>query len=136
MLTAATVAGTGSVSAPDPARLPAFDPAFSGTVALSASAFDFTVTTNAAGATIVVPSAVIPGTLAVAASGTIRVHFTVKPPAGSYPLLTYGALAGTGFSGWALSTDGQQPAQPVILSKTQTALTLLVVPQGTLLRIF
>ncbi len=128
----ARVDGTGTVAATTPDRLPSFAETFSGTVTLSTGTFDFTVTTNAAGATMVVPSSVIPGTLAVAASGTIRVHFAAKPPAGTYPLITCGAFAGEGFTNWALVTDGDQPAGTVSLKLTATALNLSVTSPGTL----
>jgi hypothetical protein len=129
--TAATVAGSGTVSAVAPTRLPAFDAVFSGTVALSATAFDFTVTTNASGATVVAPATVIPGTLSVASTGTIRVHFAVKPRTGLYTLIAHGVITGTGFANWTLVTDGLQPAQTVLLSKTPTALNLHVASRGT-----
>jgi len=134
--TAATVTGPGTVNAVDLLRLPAFDSAFSGTVALSATVFDFTITTNASGTIVVSPAPAIPGTLSVASTGTIRVHFAVKPPAATYSLLSYGTAAGSGFAGWTLATDGQLPTQKVRLTATSDALDLCILPSGTLLRIF
>jgi hypothetical protein len=130
--TAATVAGSGTVTAALPQQLPALSETFTGTVALSGTAFDFTLTTNAVGAHVVTPSISVPGSLAVAAAGTVYVHFTVKPPAGTYPLITCGATAGEGFANWALATDGDLPAGTVSLKLTATALNLSVASSGTL----
>jgi len=130
--TAATVAGSGTVTAALPQQLPALSETFTGTVALSGTAFDFTLTTNAVGAHVVTPSISVPGSLAVAAAGTVYVHFTVKPPAGTYPLITCGATAGEGFANWALATDGDLPAGTVSLKETETALSLSVTSPGTL----
>ena len=130
--TAATVTGSGTVTAALPQQLPALSETFTGTVALSGTAFDFTLTTNAVGAHVVTPSISVPGALAVAAAGTVYVHFTVKPPAGTYPLITCGALAGEGFANWALATDGNQPSGTVSLKTTGTALNLTVTSPGTL----
>ncbi|HNX34060.1 MAG TPA: hypothetical protein PKM57_05495 [Kiritimatiellia bacterium] len=130
--TAATVAGSGTVTAALPQQLPALSETFTGTVALSGTAFDFTLTTNAVGAHVVTPSISVPGSLAVAAAGTVYVHFTVKPPAGTYPLITCGATAGEGFANWTLATDGDLPAGTVSLKLTGTALNLAVTSPGTL----
>ena len=73
--------------------------------------------------------------LSVPAAGSVQVHFAVKPHTGVYPLVTYGAAAGSGFTGWSLSADGAVPPQKVVLTCTPTALNLYVVPSGTLLRI-
>ncbi len=133
---AATVGGAGSVVAPDPARLPQFDAGFTGTVELTADACDYTLGTNAVGDFVVSPSTDIPGTLAVPATGTLSVHFAVRPPAGLYPLLHYGAIEGSGFNGWTLSTDGQVPDGTVLLQTSGNAVTLRVAPTGTLFTLF
>jgi hypothetical protein len=134
-LTASTIEGSGTVTAADPARLPTLAPSFSGTVALSAAAFDFTVTTNASGATVVAPATAVPCALSVPSAGTIRVHFTVKPPSGVYTLIAHGSITGAGFANWTLAADGLLPVQKLILSRTEAALSLYVVPSGTLLRV-
>jgi len=131
-LTDAAIAGNGAVRAATPSQLPAFDPGFSGTVALAGTAFDYTLTTNAVGAYILTPSTAIPGTLAVAATGTINVFFDVKPPAGKYAVVSYGAIAGSGFAGWTLSAGGKVPAGPITLKATATTLQLSVTSQGSL----
>ena len=131
--TAATVSGSGTVTAAQPQQLPAFAETFTGAVALTATAFDYTLTTNAAGAFVMTPATAVPGALAVAATGTVAVHFAVRPPPGTYPIITFGSIAGQGFAGWTLTTDGDKPAGPVSLKSTGTALNLFVVSQGTLL---
>lgn len=131
--TAATVTGSGTVTAAQPQQLPAFAETFTGTVALTATAFDYTLTTNAAGAYVMTPATVVPGALAVAATGTVAVHFAVRPPPGVYPIITFGSIAGQGFAGWTLTTDGDKPTGPVSLKSTGTALNLSVVSQGMLL---
>lgn len=133
--TGASVDGGGTVSATTPDRLPAFAETFSGSVSLTADAFAFTVGTNALGQVAVTPPVTIPGTLSVAASGTLTVHFAVRPPPGTYPIITFGSIADQGFAGWTLATDGDKPTGPVLLKPTATALTLLVVPQGTLISV-
>jgi len=133
--TAATVTGSGTVLATRPSQLPSFDANFSGTLTLSGTSFDFTLATNTLGAYAVSPATVIPGVLSVAAAGTVNVHFEVRPPAGTYPLITWSSLAGDGFANWTLSTTGEQPTGNVSLKKTATALTLSVVPHGTLIGI-
>jgi len=131
--TAASVSGVGSVLAAKPSQLPSFNPGFSGTVALSGTAFDYTFTTNASGAYVMSPVTVIPGTLSVAAAGTLTVHFAVKPPAGTYPLVTCGAITGGGFAGWSLVTDGALPAGTVALKSSSAGATLTVASRGTLM---
>jgi len=130
-----TLSGFGAVSAVSPAQLPAFDPSFSGAVALSGTSFDFTLTTNGVGACVVSPATALPGGLTVAATGTVSVFFTVKPPAGTYTLMTYGSVAGGGFANWGLITTGKMPAGAVLLKKTSTALNLVVTAPGTMIRI-
>ena len=130
--TAATVTGSGTVTAALPQQLPALSETFTGTVALSGTAFDFTLTTNAVGDHVVTPSISVPGTLAVAAAGTVQVHFAVPPPAGIYPLITCGSVTGAGFAGWSLVTDGELPAGTVALKTSSTGAALTVVSPGTL----
>jgi len=130
--TAATVTGAGAVTAAKPQQLPSFDAGFSGAVALTSTAFDYTLTTNAAGAYILTPATAIPGTLAVAATGTINVLFDVKPPAGKYTVVSYDAIAGDGFAGWTLSAGGKVPPGHMTLKATATALQLYVASQGSL----
>jgi hypothetical protein len=132
--TGASVDGSGTVSATTPDRLPAFAETFSGSVSLTADAFAFTVGTNALGQVTVTPPVTIPGALSVTAAGTLTVHFGVRPPAGTYTLLSYGSVAGQGFADWTLTTDGDKPAGPVLLKPTATALNILVAPQGTLIQ--
>ena len=131
-ITAATVSGSGTLQASKPSQLPSFDAGFSGTVALSGTAFDFTLTTNAVGAFVVIPTTVIPGSLSVADTGTLTVHLAVVPPADAYPLITCGSVAGAGFAGWSLVTDGELPAGTVALKTSSTGVTLIVVSPGTL----
>lgn len=130
--TASTVSGSGTVTAARPQLLPALDAGFSGTVSLTGTAFDYTLATNATGAFVVSPLTVLPGTLAVAPAGTLAVHFAVKPPPGLYPLVTCGAVAGSGFAGWSLSADGLLPAGTLSLKATGTGVALSVTSPGTL----
>ena len=101
--------GTGTVVATTPDRLPAFAETFSGTVTLSTDTFDLTIGTNALGQAAVTPSLAIPGTLAVAAGGTVNLTFASRLRAGLYPLLTCGAFAGEGFADWTLAVSGDVP---------------------------
>jgi hypothetical protein len=133
--TAASVSGSGSLQASQPDRLPSFGPGFTGTVELSGSAFAFTLSTNALGQATATPATAIPGALSVSAAGTVTVHFAFHPPAGTYTLMTYGSVTAEGFAGWSLATTGNTPPGPVLLKPTATALTLLVVPQGTLISV-
>jgi hypothetical protein len=133
--TSAKISGNGIVQVAKPSQLPIFDSGFSGTVALSGTSFDYTLTTNAAGVYAVSPATAIPGGLSVAATGTVNVAFAIKPPAGTYTLATYGSIANGGFANWTLSTTGTQPSGRVLLKPTATALTLYVVPQGTVIRV-
>jgi len=133
--TAAKVSGNGTVQAAKLSQLPAFDAGFSGTVALSATAFDYTLTTNAVGAYVWTPATVFPGPLSVAATGTINVAFAVKPHAGTYTLATYSAIANSGFSNWTLSTSGSKPEGKTLLKTTATSLNIVVIPQGTIIRL-
>jgi hypothetical protein len=132
-LTAATIGGSGTVRAASPDRLPAFSPGFTGTVALSAASFAFTLSTNAAGAVAVSPAVSVPGTLAVAPAGTVHVHFAVKPSAGTYTLMTYGTAANSGFANWTLATSGSTPPGTVLLIPAENALLLRVTSAGTLI---
>lgn len=131
--TIATVTGSGTVTAAKPQQLPALGGGFTGSVALTGAAFDYTLTTNAVGQYVVTPATAFPGSLSVPATGTINLTFAVRPPAGTYPVITYGSVTGTGFSGWTLTTAGEQPAGPVALRSTGTALNVQIVPRGTLL---
>jgi len=130
--TAATVTGSGTVTAVQPQQLPALPGSFTGGVALTSAAFDYTLTTNAAGAYVFTPSTMIPGSLAVAATGTLTVHFAVQPPAGTYPIISYGSVAGQGFAGWTLATSGAAPTGALHLKQTATSLNLTVTSPGTL----
>jgi hypothetical protein len=134
-LSAASVSGSGSVSASQPDKLPSFGAGFTGTVALSGGAFAFTLSTNALGQATSAPATAIPGALSVSAAGTVTVHFGFRPPAGTYTLMSYGSVTGGGFAGWSLATTGSTPAGPVQLKQTGTALTILIVPQGTLIQV-
>lgn len=134
-MTEATVSGSGAVQAVRPAQLPAFDSGFSGTVALSGTAFDYTLATNGVGAYVVSPVTAIPGGLTVASAGTVSVAFAVKPAAGTYTLMTYGSVANGGFADWTLSTTGDTPSGAVLLEITSTALNLVVTSPGTMIRI-
>jgi hypothetical protein len=49
--------------------------------------------------------------------------------------MSYGSVAGQSFAGWSLATTGSTPPGPVLLKPTATALTLFVVPQGTLISV-
>lgn len=131
--TIATVTGSGTVTAPKPQLLPALDGGFTGSVALTGAAFDYTLTTNAVGQYVVAPATAFPGALSVPATGTINLTFAVRPRAGTYPVITYGSITGAGFSGWSLTTAGERPSGPVVLKSTGTALNVQIVPQGTLL---
>jgi hypothetical protein len=130
--TLCTLTGSGAVTAARPQLLPALG-GFTGSVALTGAAFDYTLTTNAVGQYVVTPATAIPGALSVPATGTINLTFRVRPPAGIYPVITYGSVAGAGFTGWTLSTAGERPSGPVVLKPTATALNVQIVPQGTLL---
>ena len=131
-MTAAIISGTGTVSASAPSYLPSFDSGFNGAVALSGTSFDYTLATNAFGAYEISPATVLPGVLSVAATGTVNVHFEVRPPAGTYPLIICDAIAGDGFANWTLSITGEAPTGTVSLKANATALNLAVTSQGTL----
>lgn len=132
-MTEATVSGSGAVQAVRPSQLPAFDAGFAGSVALSGTAFDYTLTTNALGEYVMLPASAIPGTLSVAAAGTLTVNFAVKPSAGTYTVITYGAITGNGFANWTLNTTGSKPVGTVFLKATDTVLNLAVSSPGTLI---
>ena len=110
-------------------------PCPSGSVALTGTAFDYTLTTNAAGAFVATPATAFPGALSVPATGTINLTFAVKPPAGTYPIMTYGSVTGAGFSGWSLTTSGNKPSGPILLKPAATALNIFIAPQGTLIQL-
>ena len=129
----ARVDGTGTVAATTPDRLPTFADTFSGTVALSTDAFDFTIGTNALGQAAVTPSLAIPGTLGVADSGTINLHFASRPPAGLYPLITCGSFADAGFAAWTLAVSGDAPAGSLTLTQSADTLSVRIVSSGTLI---
>ena len=133
-VTESTVSGDGSVNAVHPAQLPSFDSGFSGTVNLSSSAFDYTVGMDAGGEYEITPGSVtIPGTLSVASSGTINVDFDASPAAGTFLLMSYGAVSGGGFDNWSLVTTGDVPDANVKLLKTDTSLSLQIIPAGTVI---
>jgi len=134
-VTAASVSGSGTVQAAKPSQLPVLAEGFTGQVQLSGASFDYTFTTNAAGQHVLSPATAIPGVLTVSAAGTVNVHFSVRPPVGTYALVTYGAVTGSGFAGWTLNTTGSEPAGSVVLKPTATALNILVVSQGTVLQL-
>ncbi len=134
-LTAASASGSGTLRASQPDRLPSLGAGFTGTVELSSNAFAFTLSTNALGQATAKPATSIPGTLSVPAAGTVTVNFEFRPPTGTYTLMRYGSVAGQGFAGWTLATTGSTPPGPVLLKPTATALTLFVVPQGTLISV-
>ena len=128
----ARVDGTGTVVATTPDRLPAFAETFSGTVTLSTDTFDLTIGTNALGQAAVTPSLAIPGTLAVAAGGTVNLTFASRLRAGLYPLLTCGAFAGEGFADWTLAVSGDVPAGDVTLVRSAGTLSVRIASLGTL----
>ena len=130
----ATVSGFGTIQGTKPAQLP-LTAGYSGIIALSGSAFDYIVTTNAVGMCVASPATVTSGGLTVASTGTISVDFKVRPPAGTYTLMTYGSIANGGFANWTLVTTGNKPAGAVLLKKTSTALNIVVASPGTMLRI-
>ncbi len=130
--TAATVTGSGTVTAVLPQQLPALSESFTGTVALTGTAFDYTLTTNTTGQYVVTPVTVIPGGLTVAASGAVNVTFGVRPPAGTYTLIRYESVTGQGFINWTLTTAGNLPTSSVKLVPTGTALKLRITSPGTL----
>ena len=129
---AATVAGSGTITANTLSQLPALGAGFSGNAVIATNVFAFTVSTNAVGQYTVSRSVAFPARLTVPASGTVSVTFLAKPKSGSYTLLSYGSAAGTGFAGWSLTTSGSKPNSPVRLRATATALSIAVIPQGTL----
>ncbi|MDD4443207.1 MAG: hypothetical protein PHX41_15025, partial [Kiritimatiellae bacterium] len=129
----ACVNGTGTVAATTPDRLPAFAETFAGTVTLSTDTFDFTLGTNALGQAAVTPSLAIPGTLAVAAGGTVNLTFAARLPAGLYPLITCGAFAGEGFADWTLAVSGDVPVGDVTLVQSAGTLSARIASVGTLL---
>ena len=131
----ATLTGSGTVTAAKISQLPVLGAGFTGDVALTDSAFAFTVSTNAARQYVVAPSLIAPAALTVPAAGTISVTFLVKPAVGTYTLLSYGSADGTGFSGWTLSASGALPSGPVRLQAAPTALKVNVISQGSLIRI-
>ena len=131
--TTTCVDGTGTVTATTPDRLPTFADTFSGTVALSTDAFDFTIGTNALGQATVTPSLAIPGTLGVADSGTVNLHFASRPPAGLYPLITCDSFAGAGFATWALAVSGDAPAGNLTLAQSADTLSVRIASVGTLI---
>ena len=133
--TVACVDGTGTVAATTPDRLPTFADTFSGTVALSTDAFSFTVGTNAFGQAVITPSLAIPGTLGVAASGTVNLHFASRPSAGLYPLITCDNFAGAGFAAWTLAVSGDAPAghDVVTLVQSTDTLSVRIIVSGTLI---
>ncbi len=133
--TITTVSGGGTVTAPQPQLLPVLGAGFTGSVALTGTAFDYTLTTNAAGAFVATPATAFPGALSVPATGTINLTFAVKPPAGTYPIMTYGSVTGAGFSGWSLTTSGNKPSGPILLKPAATALNIFIAPQGTLIQL-
>jgi len=130
---AARVDGTGTVAATTPDRLPTFADTFSGTVTLSADTFNFTLGTNALGQATVTPSLAIPGTLGVADSGTVNLHFASRPPAGLYPLITCGSFADAGFAAWTLAVSGDAPAGHITLVQSADTLSVRIVSSGTLI---
>jgi hypothetical protein len=134
-VSAANVSGSGTVQAAKPSQLPSFSLGFTGTLALSGNSFDYTVTTNASGTCVASPVTAIAGGLTVAATGTITVDFKVKPPVGTYTLMSYGSIANEGFATWSLVTTGNKPAGAVLLKMTGTALNLVVTSPGTMIRI-
>jgi hypothetical protein len=131
--TAATVTGNGTVIAAKISQLPVLGAGFTGGIALTDASFAFTVSTNAARQYVVAPALTAPAALTVPAAGTISVNFLAKPMVGTYTLLNYGTA--TGFSNWSLTTSGDRPSGTVVLRATATALNIVVIPQGTLLRV-
>lgn len=134
--TAATVTGGGTVTASGIRQLPVLDAAFTGDVVLTDSTLAFSVSTNDVGQYVVSPSLAAPAALTVPAAGTVSVNFLARSAAGIYTLLSYGAASGTGFADWTLATSGDLPRGPVRLQETATALNIVVVPQGTMIRLF
>jgi hypothetical protein len=135
-VTSAIVSGSGTVQAAKPSQLPTLAVGFTGTVALSGTLFGYTLTTNATGTCVVAPATVVPGSLTVAPAGTITVDFAVKPPAGTYAVMTYSSITGGGLAGWTLVTTGKKPAGTVSLKATATALNLSVISQGTMIVVY
>jgi hypothetical protein len=85
---------------------------------------------------VVSPSLTTTAALTVPAAGTISVDFLARPTAGTYTLLSYGSASGTGFADWTLATSGDFRTDPVRLQETATALNIVVIPQGTMIRLF
>jgi hypothetical protein len=131
---AATVTGSGTVTAAKISQLPVLGAGFTGAIALTDTALAFTVSTNAARQYVVAPALSAPA-LSVPAAGVVFVNFLARPVAGTYTLLSYGTAAGAGFSGWSLATSGERPSGSVVLRPTATALNIAVIPLGTLLRV-
>jgi len=134
-VSAATLTGSGTVTAAKIQQLPALGAGFTGGVALTDAAFAFTISTNAASQYVVAPSLTAPAALTVPATGTISVTFLAKPTVGTYTLINYGSASGAGFSGWTLSASGALPGGPVRLQAAPNALRVNVLSQGSLIRV-
>lgn len=123
----ATVTGAGTVAA-TAARLPAFDAAFTGTLALADAALAFHV--DAAGTVTDALTLPAGATLALPEAGTLTVSFAGKPT--SCTLATAGTVTGIDPARWTVALE------PVFrgtsrLVCTAGALRLEVIPGGTVL---
>lgn len=123
----ATVTGAGTVTAAA-ARLPAFDAAFAGTLALADAALAFHV--DAAGAVTDALALPAGATLALPETGALTVSFAGRPA--SCTLATAGAITGIDPAQWTATITSTFHGTSRLVC-TAGALRLEVVPSGTVL---
>ena len=125
-----SVTGGGSVRTATFAVLPAIGGSIG---ALEVLGGDLSFVATAQGDTFAVqPTVAVAGTLRIPSNGVVRVAFSGHARAMRLPLVTYGAIAESGFTQWTLEASGDIPQGAILrLVKTSTSLALDILANGT-----
>ena len=132
--TGATITGAGTVNVPSAAATPKFDSGFTGTVAFTNETLSFTIDASVSPTAAVNAIVAANGTVSLPAAVTIEAAIVPPAVAGSYTLISAGALPAS--LDLSLSMDaGSSGKKAFALRRTASAIVLDILPKGMIVTV-